>query len=404
MNDSKISKKKIALFVGKLGGGGAERAVSRLSFALNEHYDICVFLYNNSCRNYSAKGEVIDIGNESKYFIVNAISACLKINYYIRKNDISLVFSFLDVPNMINGIVNHSCKKVVSLRAYYEKNHFFTKMDRFKFPIIKKAFKKADTVVTLSIKQKNILHRDMNIEFDKICVVDNLFDINRIIDDSNKKVDVSIKKIFNNETTIAIGRLNFQKNYKQMLKVFSIVLQEHPNARLIILGEGEQKQELVRMSNYMKIDKSVFFMGRVDNPYAYLKKAKLYISLSNFEGFPNSLVEAMTCGLPVMHTDCMTGPAEILRKEYSDTLVENVEYEEYGILLPLIDDSKVANINENIIKKREKNIAHVWGEMLTNPELQKRYSKKSLLRAEMFDANKVISEYVDIIDKMVYKE
>lgn len=393
------NKKNVGLFVGKLAGGGAERVVSRLSVALAKKYNIYVLIYNSHVQHYKAEGTVIDIGEGAKKFPIMALNAAKNINKVVKENNLDILISFLDMPNLINGIINYSCKKVVSIRAYYELGKLYTINDKIKFPFMKYAFRRADSIFVLSQKQKEIVIRDMNINEEQIYVVDNLFFINEINNAAREEVlDEWMKE---EDITIAIGRLNFQKNYEVLLELFAKLVKKKPTAKLVILGGGELEYKLKEMSIQYGIQNSVKFLGRVLNPYPYIKAAKLYISVSNFEGFPNSLVESMICGVPVIHTDCMTGPGEILREKYCSELASDVEYADYGVLIPVLEKFQNIKMRTDDDNKLLDKIIDVWKDMLEKEDLRKDYALKAKERGKKYRAEIIVEKYCEIIDKLL---
>ena len=110
---------------------------------------------------------------------------------------------------------------------------------------------------------------------------------------------------------VSIGRLHRQKDFPTLLTAFARLLERRP-ARLLVLGKGPQLSELSKLTGELGISKHVDFPGFVDNPYAFLARARLFVQSSRHEGFGNVLVEAMACGCPVVATDCPSGPCEIL--------------------------------------------------------------------------------------------
>ena len=114
-----MRKKGVALFISSLYGGGAERVVSRISRELNKEYQLYIFLVDGNDRFYECMGEVVDLGCGSKRYVVNAVRAVLSINKAIAKYDIDCVISFLDVPNIINCLINRRAKRIASIRAYF---------------------------------------------------------------------------------------------------------------------------------------------------------------------------------------------------------------------------------------------------------------------------------------------
>lgn len=128
---------------------------------------------------------------------------------------------------------------------------------------------------------------------------------------------------------LSIGRLLENKDYPTLLSAFQEVLETNPNARLIILGEGEERPVLEKRIQDLNLADSVSMPGAVPNIFPYLKAASLFVLPSRSEAFGNVVVEALACGLPVVSTDC-GGPREIL------------EDGKYGQLVPIGDAHAMA--------------------------------------------------------------
>jgi glycosyltransferase involved in cell wall biosynthesis len=109
---------------------------------------------------------------------------------------------------------------------------------------------------------------------------------------------------------VAAGKLKPQKDFETLLRAFRIARDARP-MRLIILGEGDPTA-LRALAVELGVAADVDWPGHVENPYAWFRRASVYVLSSAWEGFPNVLVEALACGCPVVSTDCPSGPAEIL--------------------------------------------------------------------------------------------
>jgi glycosyltransferase involved in cell wall biosynthesis len=110
---------------------------------------------------------------------------------------------------------------------------------------------------------------------------------------------------------LAVGRLTKQKDFPTLIRAFAQVRQTQP-ARLLILGEGPDRSALEALVNQLDLGDDVAMPGFVENPYAYMRRASLYVLPSRWEGLPTVLIEALYCGPPVIATDCPSGPREIL--------------------------------------------------------------------------------------------
>ncbi len=110
---------------------------------------------------------------------------------------------------------------------------------------------------------------------------------------------------------LAMGRLVPQKDFTTLIKAFAGVSKQS-DARLLILGDGPMRGELEALAKSLDLHERISMPGFSENALAYLKRAKLFVLSSRFEGFGNVVAEALACGTPVVSTDCPHGPAEIL--------------------------------------------------------------------------------------------
>jgi glycosyltransferase involved in cell wall biosynthesis len=128
---------------------------------------------------------------------------------------------------------------------------------------------------------------------------------------------------------LGIGGLRLQKDFPSLLRAFARVNRERP-ARLMILGQGHQHDELIDLAKSLGIADRVELPGFVENPYAYLSRAALFVLSSLWEGSPNVLTESLALGIPVVATDCRSGPNEITQQG------------RYGRLVPVGDVEAMA--------------------------------------------------------------
>ena len=110
---------------------------------------------------------------------------------------------------------------------------------------------------------------------------------------------------------LGCGRLVEQKDFGTMIEAFRILLQRRP-ARLLILGEGEEREALQEQVTGHGLTEAVSLPGFDRNPYAAMRAARLFVLSSRWEGLPTVLIEALAAGVNVVATDCPSGPAEIL--------------------------------------------------------------------------------------------
>lgn len=124
-----------------------------------------------------------------------------------------------------------------------------------------------------------------------------------------------------NPLLVSIGRLLENKSYPELLSAFAAIRKYKPDARLIILGEGDERATIERKRDELGLQDCVSLPGAVPNIFPYLKAASLFVLASHSEAFGNVIVEALACGVPVVSTDC-GGPREILKNGTYGLLVQ----------------------------------------------------------------------------------
>ncbi|MCP5419854.1 MAG: glycosyltransferase [Gammaproteobacteria bacterium] len=129
---------------------------------------------------------------------------------------------------------------------------------------------------------------------------------------------------------LGAGGLRRQKNFPLLIRAFARVRAQRP-CRLLILGEGRQRERLLELAGELGVGDAVQLPGFIDNPYAYMARAALFVLSSHWEGSPNVLAEALAVGTPVVSTDCPSGPREILQGG------------RYGRLVPVDDEAALSH-------------------------------------------------------------
>jgi GalNAc-alpha-(1->4)-GalNAc-alpha-(1->3)-diNAcBac-PP-undecaprenol alpha-1,4-N-acetyl-D-galactosaminyltransferase len=135
------------------------------------------------------------------------------------------------------------------------------------------------------------------------------------------------QQLLDRPALLAIGRLDKHKGHDLLLRAFAQLTNGHADWSLTILGEGPQRHELEDLCRSLGLTGRVSLPGRVSNPEQFLRQADIFVMASRSEGFPMALGEAMACGLPVIATDCPSGPAEMIRDGENGILVPTEDVE-----------------------------------------------------------------------------
>ncbi|MCR2823818.1 glycosyltransferase [Lederbergia panacisoli] len=376
-----MAKKKIGLLVPDLQSGGAERVISIISNLLSNEYEVYFFLFDSNKISYKYSGTLIDLNSKAKgnilIKILNRIIRIVKLSYYKRKLKLDTVISFLHAANVVNADSNGRAKKVLSCRGYRD---FVKNSNRYY-----KLLKKSDLMLVQTQRMKNEFLKKFEINEDKIQVLENPYESDTIKKLSLQAIEDDVQKFIDKHRTIcSVGTFKKDKGFWHLVQAFCKLKKTLPDAGLIIIGHrGEMEEQIKQMVTESSYSEDVLFLGYQENPFKYISKCDLYVSSSLHEGFPNSLVEAMLCGAPVLSTDCKVGPAEILGKENIEQEIWEINFEKYGVLVPALEEEVSYSINR--ISEKGKLLVEAMTVLLSNEGMRKNYKKVGRERACEFD-------------------
>ncbi len=168
---------------------------------------------------------------------------------------------------------------------------------------------------------------------------------------------------------LAVGRLAHQKGFDRLLAAFAQVHARHPDWRLVVLGEGPLREDLEQQCGALGLSEAVALPGAVGNIGEWYQAGDAYVMTSRFEGFGNTLAEALAYGLPAVAVDCETGPREILRHDVDGLLVpqNNPEALVRALERLMVDGQLRSRFGERAVEARQRfaveRIAGQWGEL-----------------------------------------
>lgn len=397
-------KKRVSFLIGTLSTGGAERVVSNLSMNITNDVEKDILLFGSDSSidyPYGGKIKYLDKINHNKNFLYKLYAVfqrVLKLRK-IKKDENRTIVSFLEYPNILNILSKRDEKTIISVR-----NHMTTKhkngLKGFLWRLsLKYLYNRSDLIVAVSKEIKRDLIKNYSLKENRIKVIYNSYDIEMITEQSKQPLEPKWEKVFKKPVILTTGRLDMQKGQWHLIRAFSKVKHKYPDAQLVILGRGKIEKQLKMLAKEMSLENDVHFLGFQNNPFKFISKSSLFVLPSLYEGFPNALSEAMACKIPVIATDCLSGPREILAPDEFDTSASDFNYgyekNRYGILVPTFETE---NFNAQDSLSREEIILSDNIELLLNsPDLRNDLSEKSFTRVKDFDIKHFVEKWQDII-------
>jgi glycosyltransferase involved in cell wall biosynthesis len=203
--------------------------------------------------------------------------------------------------------------------------------------LYRKTYPLADRVVCNSEYMRRDLVERFSLKTRKIQVISNPVNLERIKEESENAGNPYEQKDGN---LVAVGRLHYQKGFDLLLRAFEKAWHKDLRLRLTLVGDGLERQRLAKLAERLKVRDRVTFAGHRDNPFPYMHHADLFVSSSRWEGSPNTVLEALACGTPVLAFNCPGGTAEILREGENGWLVQEGDWERLGQKITEVIDAK----------------------------------------------------------------
>ncbi len=385
-----MQKPKLLFFINTLNFGGAERVVSQLLTHLNDTYELHLALYSRFIK-YDIPEEVKVFSLEEDVMASNS-SALLrlpilakKLTAYCKQEKIETCVAFLNRPcyilALMRALFGFKGKLIMCERSHRSSiinfigsGSSFAK--KIAYLLTKYSYKWAHLIIANSKVSKEDLVKNFAVS-KPIKVIYNPIDIKTTLQKAEEPLEENIDP--NYFYFVSTGNFRPEKNFALLLEAFALI-KDLP-VKLFLVGGGELEQELRTLTQNLVIENRVIFTGFQNNPYKYIKNSNCFVLSSYTEGFPNVLLEALACGKPVIATDCLSGPRELLAPAtpINKVALEAFEEVEFGLLSPL---------NKASI------LAEAMKEMFQNKELLKSYEIKAFKRAAEFDINKVKEQFI----------
>ncbi|MFP6752699.1 MAG: glycosyltransferase [Pirellulaceae bacterium] len=371
MNEKLDRELRLACFLPSLEGGGAERVVVNLLRGLVERNVQVELILASAHGAYldqvPQQVKVVDLG------VKHVRQAIWPLRRLLKDQPPEVLISHLSHANLAAILALRPLKiptrlllvEHLTMSAYQGtsvKDHLIQ-------PLARWFFKYADAVAAVSEGAARDLEKQLRMPAESVHVL-----YNPVVDELlQQKCQETLSHAWADEPKrpliVGMGRLTAQKDFGTLIRAFARMANPS-SSRLVILGEGEERSALEALVQQLKLEGQVLLPGFVENPYAWLSKARLFVLSSRWEALPTVLIEALACGVPVVATDCPSGPAEIL------------ENGRWGSLVPLQDEAALATAMEQGLERP-----------VEKEQLQ--------TRAADFSVDRAVDGYLELLQKMV---
>lgn len=359
-----IKKTNICIVSDQLATGGAERCAALLS----------VFFEKNNCKvyhilvvdkiEYEFSGKVLNLGklkdNSNGFF--NRLKRFMVLRNFFSDNQFDYVIDFRVKRNQwqefyITKFI-YNAPLIVTVHSFMA-DLYFPKNKILANWIYSHCYK----IISVSNGIKKRLESDF--KYSNIETIYNPIDLEYIENQSNENLDLDYKYI------MAVGRMQDDvKQFDKLIECYAKSELPKNDIKLLILGDGILKNQLISLAKSFKIENMICFEGQVANPFKYYKNAIYTVLSSKNEGFPMVIVESLASKTPVVSFDCYSGPSEIIINNENGILVENQNFDQLILTMNLMIENKELylhckqNAKSSVEKFSIKKIGYQWIELL----------------------------------------
>lgn len=375
MNVMHPPRYRAVFVINSMTSGGAERVMSELLQHLQDalqEVDVYLLLLDRKEPCYPIPDYVqIICLNSAGSLLPSIIGTTLAL----RRIKPDVVLSFLHRANVANVLASillrHTC--LISVRS----NTSQLIGHGFKAWLLKHTFKLlyplADKVIAVSKGVSTDLQHHFCIPAQRLQVIYNPYDLKKLQALAQLAPTLPHPKDY----IVSVGRLEPCKNFDRLIRAYHL---SGLSLKLLILGEGPEQTKLQHLIYELGLEDRVMLLGFLKNPFPIIKRARFGVFASSREGFPNAMAEAMALSLPVIATDCESGPAEIVQgvvRLHCDSAFKA----SFGVLVPVDDEFALA-------------IAMNWME---DNALHQFYQLRSSARIAGFGCDKIVAQYRNLI-------
>ncbi|ELP5727340.1 glycosyltransferase [Vibrio vulnificus] len=332
-------KRKVLIFIPSLVGGGAEKNALLMAEALVDlNFNVILaYMYENKSGTEPSTAISYEyIGKKPTPF-----QDIFNFRRTIKKVNPDYVVSFLDVINIYTFFAKFGLKHIKHIANERSNPFYHLKTKRFgkiKLWLLRLVYRKVDRLFVNSMATTRQIIEEMGVSEISAKVLYNPISLNIKSACSERKKG----------SILAVGRLDNEKDYPTLLRAISELVHTHNQNDFVlnIAGKGPLLHFLEDLVSALGISEYVNFLGFRSDVSSLMLSHEIYVLSSQHEGFPNTLLEAMSCGMAVVSTDCVSGPGEVIQDSSNGYLVSVGDYKAMAerILILLNSEQRLSKI------------------------------------------------------------
>lgn len=306
----------LAFFLPSLRGGGAERSVLNLAAAFARDGAKVDLVLAQAAGPY-----LPDVPPNVRLVDLKAgrvLASLPPLVRYLRQERPQSLFAALDHANIIaiwaRALARVGTRTVVSVRTTRGGTNYTRSSRRARLIpfLMRRLYPKADAVVAVSHGVADDVARICRLSSQVIATIYNPIISDELFEQAVQPLDHPWFCQGEPPVILSAGRLIEDKDFSSLIRAFAILRQRGVRARLVILGEGEDRGRLEDLVRHLGLDHDVSLPGFQRNPYQFMQRSAVFALSSRREGLPGALIQALACGCSIVSTDCPSGPSEVL--------------------------------------------------------------------------------------------
>jgi GalNAc-alpha-(1->4)-GalNAc-alpha-(1->3)-diNAcBac-PP-undecaprenol alpha-1,4-N-acetyl-D-galactosaminyltransferase len=364
---------RLALVISSLGMGGAERVISRLAVGwAAQGVEVSLITLAGAQDDFFMVPETVrrvglDVLAQSagpKEAVANNLKRIRTLRSVLRQEQPDAVVSFMDTTNVLTLLAARGLGIPVVVSERIDLKGHGERLGRAWHLLRRVTYRWATAVVAVT--------REVARQLEELLPGLNALAIPNPVEEAACQGRPEV--LLEGPTVIALGRLVPRKGFDLLIRAFSQCLPQHEEWQLAILGEGRDRGRLEGIIQELGLADKVLLPGQVREPGPVLAQSQVFALCSAYEGFPNSLLEAMACGLPSAVSDYAGGPREV------------VSHEKEALLFPVGD---------------EKALHEALNRLMADSQLRERLGQAAKETARHYSLEAVLAQWNELLEKII---